>query len=208
MVDSKQSSPGGSIDRATALAAVQAMQAQPPVGADLVEAFTDRLSAQGGTVARIASLDEIPGYIRDTLITGDKGAVQVAIGDNPVLTSLPWSEHGDFTIVDAEAIRYGGIAVSTAELGVAETGSLVLLSGTENPTLHNFLPDCQVVVVKEGDIVSHQEQMWSILRQRPGGLPRAVNLVSGPSSTGDVEVTLVVGAHGPVQVHALILASS
>ena len=208
MADTKQSTPQGGTDRAAALAALQAMRAQPPVGDDVVEAFSQRLTAQGGIVTKIAALDEVPRYISETFVKGDQGAAKVAIGDNPTLRSLPWSEQGGFELVDAEAVQYGGISVATAVLGVAETGSLVLLSGTENPTLHNFLPDYHVVVVNEADIVSHQEAMWATLRQLPEGLPRAVNLVSGPSSTGDVGVTFVFGAHGPVQVHALILTQS
>lgn len=208
MAEQAKSTSPGATDRATALAAVQALRAKPPLKAGLVETFTNTLTAQGGTVQKITSIDEVPAYIRNTILKGDASEAQVAMGENPELSSLPWTENGNFQIVTFEAVKHGGISVATAELGVAESGSLVLLSGTENPTPNNFLPDHHVVVVKESEIVGHQEEMWEILRKRcPDGLPRAVNLVSGPSSTGDVNVTFVFGAHGPINLHALILSS-
>ena len=75
--------------------------------------------------------------------------------------------------------------------------------------LLNFLPDHHVVLVNERDVVSYQVEMWALLRRRyPDRLPRAINLVSGPSCTADVAVTFTFGAHGPMQVHALILSAA
>lgn len=193
-------------DRVTALAKVHAMRCVPPVGEDLVEAFSNCLVGQGGVVQKITSLEEIPLYIESSIVKGGADKTSIALGNNETLLSLNWENNGLFNLVTTEAIQHGGISVSMAEIAVAETGSLVLLSGAENPTLNNFLPDDHVVVVREDDIVSYQEDMWKALRQRcPDGLPRAVNLISGPSSTGDVAMTFVFGAHGPVKLHALIL---
>jgi len=43
---------------------------------------------------------------------------------------------------------------------------------------------------------------------RRGQLPRATNLVSGPSRTGDIEQTIVLGAHGPYRVHVVIVGAA
>ena len=97
-------------------------------------------------------------------------------------------------------------AVSHAEAGIAETGTLALLSGKENPTTLNFLPENHIVVVNTADIVAHYEDLWDRIRDRKSGaMPRTVNLVTGPSRSADIEQTLILGAHGPVRLHILIV---
>jgi L-lactate dehydrogenase complex protein LldG len=49
------------------------------------------------------------------------------------------------------------------------------------------------------------EEGFALLRAERGELPRAVNFVSGPSRTGDIEQTIVLGAHGPYRVHLLVV---
>ena len=49
------------------------------------------------------------------------------------------------------------------------------------------------------------EQAWDMARAEFGQMPRAVNFISGPSRTGDIEQTIVLGAHGPYRVHVIIV---
>ncbi len=79
---------------------------------------------------------------------------------------------------------------------VAETGSVVLVSGPESPTSLNFLPEFHVVLVYADQLVRHVEDVWGRLR-RAGVSPRTVNFITGPSKTADVEQTIQYGAHGP-----------
>ena len=97
--------------------------------------------------------------------------------------------------------------VSHAECGISETGTLALLSGADNPTTLNFLPENHIVVVQRSDIAAHYEEIWPRLRKRfgKGKMPRTVNLITGPSRSADIEQTLLLGAHGPVRLHIIVI---
>jgi L-lactate dehydrogenase complex protein LldG len=59
--------------------------------------------------------------------------------------------------------------------------------------------------VRAGRIVRGMEDAWKLLRDEVGRMPRAVNFVSGPSRTADIEQTIVLGAHGPYRVHIVLV---
>ncbi len=98
-------------------------------------------------------------------------------------------------------------AVSHAFAAVAESGTLVLLSGPDNPTTLNFLPDHHLVVVDAKDIAGDYETVWDRLREvyGVGGMPRTVNFITGPSRSGDIEQVHLLGAHGPRSLHVLVV---
>ena len=90
--------------------------------------------------------------------------------------------------------------------GIAETGTLALVSGPANPTTLNFLPDNHIVVLRKEDILSDYESVFARLRTAygKGGAPRTLNFVTGPSRSADIEQTLLLGAHGPRRLHIVI----
>ncbi len=88
---------------------------------------------------------------------------------------------------------------------IAETGTLVVLAGADSPTAATLLPDTHIAVVRAERIVAGMEEAFALIRRERGTLPRAVNMISGPSRTGDIEQTIVLGAHGPFRVHILVL---
>ena len=94
-------------------------------------------------------------------------------------------------------------ALSHAFGGVAETGSLVLLSGPDNPVTLNFLPDNHFVVLSAADLAADLESVVTKLKQH-SALPGAVNIITGPSRSADIEQTLLLGAHGPRQLHIMV----
>jgi L-lactate dehydrogenase complex protein LldG len=80
-----------------------------------------------------------------------------------------------------------------------------VLSGPDTPTATTLLPDTYVAVVRADRIVSGMEEAFALVRGERGVLPRAINMISGPSRTGDIEQTIVLGAHGPFRMHILLL---
>jgi L-lactate dehydrogenase complex protein LldG len=64
-------------------------------------------------------------------------------------------------------------------------------------------------VVTAADVAGDFDTVWARLREKYGeSLPRAVNLVTGPSRTADIEQTLVIGAHGPRRLHVVVVGEA
>ena len=121
----------------------------------------------------------------------------------PGLDGVQWSNR---LAVERRAARGSDrLSVTGAFAGIAETGSVMLLSGPEHPTTLNFLPEDHVVVLRESRIVLHLEDAWALLRKERATMPRTVNLICGPSKTGDVELVILEGAHGPRRLHVVVV---
>ena len=126
-----------------------------------------------------------------------------AIVAAPELEGVQWSNR--LTVERRAARGSDQMSVTGAFAGIAETGSVMLLSGPGSPTTLNFLPEDHVVVLRESRIVPHLEDAWALLRKESGAMPRTVNIISGPSKTGDVELVILEGAHGPRRFHVVIV---
>jgi L-lactate dehydrogenase complex protein LldG len=98
-------------------------------------------------------------------------------------------------------------SLSRAVAAAAETGTLFLVSGPDNPTTLAFLPELHTILIRAEDILGSYEDAFDRLRALYGGgaLPRSVNMISGPSRTADIEQTIVRGAHGPKRLHVVLL---
>jgi len=97
------------------------------------------------------------------------------------------------------------LGITGAFCALAENGTLMLLSGEDTYATTSLLPENHVAVVPASRIVRTMEDAWDLLRRERGSLPRQVNFVSGPSRTADIEMTLVLGAHGPFRVHVIVV---
>lgn len=171
-----------------------------------VALFTKALQAQGVTVQEAADGAEavaaIAAYLRNEQL-----APLLRLGADQRLAALPWQAAPELERRFGPAEPDDPVGLSCAFAGAAETGTLFLGSGADNPTTLNFLPETHIVVIEKADIVGPYETAWARLRAvyGPGSLPRAVNLVSGPSRTADIEQTLIRGAHGPRRLFVVIL---
>jgi len=76
----------------------------------------------------------------------------------------------------------------------------MLLSGPDTPASVSLLPETHVALLPVKRIVARMEDAWALARREHALLPRAVNFVSGPSRTADIEQTVTLGAHGPYRV--------
>jgi L-lactate dehydrogenase complex protein LldG len=94
--------------------------------------------------------------------------------------------------------------VSQASWGIAETGSVVLMSSPEEPRSRSLLPWTHVSVLREDRVLADLDELFARVR---GDVPSALAIVTGPSRTADIEQTLMVGVHGPGDVHVVLIAA-
>jgi len=152
------------------------------------------------SVTRVQTTADVVNAVEDYINTeGLDGEVTVA----PALGSMAWSDQ--FRTGAASGVETTSITPCLA--AVAETGSVVFASTGETPATLNFLPDNHIVVVNESQVVRHVDDVWAQVRS--AAIPaRAVNFVTGPSRTGDIEQAIEIGAHGPRRMHIVLVAGA
>ncbi len=168
----------------------------------LFATMAEKVSA---TVERVAAEDDLPAAVANFLRSRNLPA-SVRMGDDALLAGLPW-ERTQVDVLRGPSDGNDLVGLSHAAAGVAESGTLVLLSGPDNPTTLNFLPETHVVVVRGEDIAGDYESVWDAIRARygKGAMPRTVNMVTGPSRSADIEQKLLLGAHGPRALHIMLV---
>ena len=155
------------------------------------------------SVARVATAADIPGAVADYLSSQNLPARLVMTPD-PKLDNIPWDARPLLEIRKGRAEDGDAAGITASFVAIAETGTLMLVSGPESPTRNNFLPDTHVVVLRASEVVAAYEDGWDRLRAA-GAMPRTVNFITGPSRTGDIEQRLVLGAHGPRRLHIVLV---
>lgn len=167
--------------------------------------FVARLERNAATVARIPAMSALPAAVADYL-RGQNLPAAIRVGDDSRLSAPDWSRTG-IELKAGPAAGADTASLAFALTGVAETGTLLLLSGRDNPTINNFLPDTHIVVVEGGSVVGNYEAAWQTVRARCGKgiMPRTVNWISGPSRSSDIQQTPFLGAHGPRRLHVIIV---
>jgi L-lactate utilization protein LutC len=176
---------------------------QPAYDEDLTERLVRKHEALHGSVERIEHVTDIVNAVVSYLRAHQLPEQFVAANREP-LNELPWGDGVQCRLRPAQGDDR--VALSVADAAIAETGTLVLVSSAHAPMSHNYLPEHHVVVVRTSSIVRWQEDVWRMLRQRADFPPRGIAMISGPSKTADVEQTIEYGAHGPRNVHMILLS--
>ena len=180
-------------------------RAQLPKGqqADL---FCTMAEQFGASVKRVAGYGEVPSEVASYLRARNLPS-EVRMGADKRLKKAGWETEKTLSVRFGASDGGDMTGVSHAMAGIAETGTLALASGQDNPTTVNFLPEHHIVVVKASDIKGDMESVWAMLRKArgKGEMPRAFNLITGPSRSGDIEQTILLGAHGPRALHIIVV---
>lgn len=169
--------------------------------------FVDMAQKVQASVATVSTLGDVPGAIADYLRNRNLPQ-SLKMGTDERLRALPFAEKTP-TLEVSHGPSDGNdlVSLSHAFGGVAETGTLMMKSGPENPSTLNFLPDTHIVVLNAADIAGDYESLWVRIRDvyGKGIMPRTVNLITGPSRSGDIEQVLLLGAHGPRDLHIVVV---
>ena len=169
--------------------------------ADRVAQFRARAEAAASSCERVAGEGEVPAAVARYL---EAQGVPKAGCVWPLLASLDWQGAG--LALEARAANgEDAVGVTGVFCAIAETGTLMLCSGRDTPASVSLLPETHVAIVPVQRIVAFMEDGWDLARAELGQLPRAVNFISGPSRTADIEQTIVLGAHGPARVHIVLV---
>jgi L-lactate dehydrogenase complex protein LldG len=166
--------------------------------------FVRNVEKEFGSVARVADADAVPGALADYLAAQNLPS-SLVMAPHPELRDIPWSARPLLTIREGRAEATDQVSVQHAFAAIAETGTLMLPSAPSRPTTLNLLPDTEIVVLRASRLVGAYEEAWDMLRAELGSMPRNVMLVTGPSRSADIEQTLELGAHGPRQLHVVLI---
>ncbi|MGA3302087.1 MAG: lactate utilization protein [Methylovirgula sp.] len=174
-------------------------------GAHQLALFRDEAERVASVVTEVASDGHVPDAIAAYLRNRNLPA-RIRCGADAYLASLPFAATG-LEIAHGRAEPSDLVCVSHAFGAVAETGTLVMTSGQDNPTTLNFLPETHIVVLQAKDIVGDYETIWQRLRAAygKGAMPRTVNFITGPSRSADIGHSLQLGAHGPRVLHIIVV---
>jgi len=150
----------------------------------------------------VDSLSAAASEIERYLVDSGAGNRLLVSGDD-LIQQIEWP--ASLELQQRSATGEDRVSVTSALCGIAETGTLMLVSGEQNPTSLNFLPDYHIVVLRSDLLVPRMEDAWDKLRAAFAQMPRTVNFISGPSKTADVEQTVEYGAHGPRCLHVVMV---
>lgn len=177
----------------------------------LTALFADKAREFACTVDEVDSLDAVPEAVRAYL---SRENLPARLVQAPALADgLDWSQTPTLEVKTGTSDGSEDTSVTPVFAAVAETGTLMLTSDARTPTGLNFLPENHIAVLRRSQVVGPLEDAWvrfRAARTKADGdghtMPRTVNLITGPSRTGDIEQKIQMGAHGPRRLHVIIVA--
>lgn len=150
----------------------------------IIQQFTKALEALAGNVAVVETYEEAQAAI-----------VKALNGRTFVRSSDPFSR---------EAMATAEVGITSADYALADTGSLVIFSESNESRLLSLLPPCHIAIIESSRIVASLDDVLR-LRPLPGAESSAMIVITGPSRTADIEMRLVRGVHGPGEIHVIII---
>ena len=150
---------------------------------------SDRINRFKESVESVAGHCIVTTDVTDCLrqIIADLNAERVAFSDNAP---------------DANDIFGFDVGVSTAQMAIAETGTLVLDSACERHRLVSLVPPVHIAILNASAIVETLGDALTLLQKNE--ISPAITFITGPSRTADIELTLTIGVHGPQELYVIV----
>ncbi|MGH7392871.1 MAG: LutC/YkgG family protein, partial [Candidatus Rokuibacteriota bacterium] len=193
---------------------------------ETLDRFRHEFERVGGVFHRVGSVSEVPDVV--ARIARERGARRVASW-HPSTLAADFAAELERRGLEAEAMPPAGppasddaraalrarvaaadLGLTGADLAIAETGTLVLVSGSGRPRSTALLPPYHVAVFDREALVESLQQVGLVLEawhdgSAPASRGAAIHFITGPSRTADIELTLTRGVHGPREVHAVFV---
>lgn len=167
-----------------------------------LEFFIAKAEAQGTSLKRVRNDGEALAEVRDFLRQNNLPA-RIVASPSSELDKLGLKDAGDLEVRRGAAEKSDVTSLTPVYRAIAETGTIVTRSGAETPSTLNFVPEYHIAILREKDLVASYEDSWDAVREKD--IPRTVNWISGPSRSGDIAMTMFMGAHGPRQQHIIVI---
>ncbi len=176
--------------------------------------FCEEFEAAGGRAHRPESMEAARGIVLELFRRfSDRPAV---MSEGLTLAAANWlREDGAEILPLSQAgddcrgeISKAGLGITGCDWAIAETGTVILTSGPHRPRLYSLLPEVHLVLVPEERIVPHLSAASPLIRDALAGSgesPSCVSLITGPSRSADIGLTIVTGVHGPCEIHAILV---
>lgn len=178
-------------------------------GDDLVARFREEFTVAGGQLHLVADRTAAVSVVVELL--RERSCRRVLLGRSELLDALHLTEPLlalGVVIVDAEQREdrfTAEVGVSGVDHLIAETGSVVLASRPEQPRSLSLLPPVHVAVAERRQLLPDLFDLFVVFGERLEVLPACVSIITGPSKTGDIELRLVTGVHGPGEIHVVLI---
>jgi L-lactate dehydrogenase complex protein LldG len=174
-----------------------------PLADEPATIFSAQAVRAAAEVRRLATLREVPAAIADILRGRNMKAAVHLPANSPLMGALAWDTAPGLAC-EHTAPGSDDAAVALAPFGIAETGTLVFAADSDAPASWHFRPGLEIAIVRAASILPDFEAVLARVKAQ-GALPSTLNLVTGPSRTGDIEQTLELGAHGPKALVVLVV---
>jgi L-lactate dehydrogenase complex protein LldG len=183
---------------------------------ELFDAAAEAAETAGWTVHRLSATGEIANRV--LRICRERNIETVLTSSHDVLGRAGVEDVLNAVGISAEVLRRGdvgtkaaafsaGAGISGADWFIAESGTLVLHPRAGLSRLLTLAPPIHIAILEPGQVLPSLDELFAIERaaQIDGSLASSVNLISGPSRTGDIEATIVEGIHGPIETHLIMV---
>jgi L-lactate dehydrogenase complex protein LldG len=177
----------------------------------LVEIFRERLEAVGGHCLSVFGETEAAravNHVLSEIQTPSSRAKRIALSNAALVKNLMTDiVDNEVSVIPRAAALFGyEIGITTAQVAIAETGTLVLESDSERHRLVSLLPPVHIALLKAADIcLTLGGALKRVARERAEEMSRAITFITGPSRTADIELTLSIGVHGPKELYVIVI---
>ena len=181
---------------------------EPSTSRGLIDLFRESLEAVNGSCTIVA--DEAAAASSLKRVIELNKLQRIAVSDSPVVGRLMQQVECDAEVLSnaaPEALFNCDGGITSAQWGIAETGTLVLETKSERHRLVSLVPAMHIAILAAGRILETMAQALEAVNPT-GELSRTVTFITGPSRTSDIELTLAIGVHGPARLHVIVIEDS